>query len=274
MMLDVGLQLSVHQIKESAKRWKPLLVGLIQNVVVVPLLAYVVLVNSSEFFGLSAGVFAALVLTGVSPGAPIGPKMVQVGKGDLAYASILMLVCQLVSIFTAPLSAGFILSKSTGSDVSVAGVILILIAVLLVPLGVGMVLRKRFRAQVELLGKLAQASTGMLFLAAFITILATNIEVFTDIPFFEYGFMLVVTGLFAVVAIPSPAVNKDERISLVIMSGSRNFALAMVLASNGFGGKPALGGVLVLGALSTTAGFITAAVIGRSQSSSAPLPAP
>ncbi len=268
MMLDVGFQLTFQQVGDSVKRWKALAVGVLTNAAVVPLLAFLILTQLPLPIGLSATVFTALALTGVSPGAPIAPKMIQLAKGDLAYGSLLMLGCQLVSIFSAPLLATWILPGAATEGVSVTGVILSLIALLLVPLSIGMAARHKLGEKVLLGAKVAQTTTGVIFITVFFILVFTQPEIFTSIGILEWLFMGVVVVAYGAVSLPAPGLTTKERIALVITSGERNFALAMVMAAKGFGGADALGGVLALAALSTPLGFIISLWLGRRPSAS------
>ena len=265
MMFDVGLRLRWADLYGALTRWPMLLLGLVLNVVLVPALTFLVLSGMSSVIAISTPVFAAIVLASVAPGAPLAPKMVQVADGDLPHATLLMLACQAVSIVTAPLTAALMLPAGDAAGGAIARTILVLMALLLVPMSIGSLLRARCPRQAAFLAGRAQASALVLFLAVFGILVTTRGEIFASITFAEYALIVLVVALYALPAWCVPGITPALRTSFAFTAAARNFALAMVLAAQGFGGPGALAGILVFAVLSTALGFFAASYVGRTR---------
>ena len=77
--------------------------------------------------------------------------------------------------------------------------------------------------------------------------------------------VVLVVALYALPAWCVPGITPALRTSFAFTAAARNFALAMVLAAQGFGGPGALAGILVFAVLSTALGFFAASYVGRTR---------
>ena len=105
-MLGMGFSLTVQQILAPLSNRKLVILSLAANFILVPLLAFGVLL----IFPLSEGLSIGLFLLGTSAGAPFLPKLAQVAKGDTAFAVGLMVLLMVVTIFYVPIVLPLFLS--------------------------------------------------------------------------------------------------------------------------------------------------------------------
>src|SRR5262245_15716648 len=87
-MLDLGLGLSFGQIVAPLRNVWLVILALLANFVVAPLLA----VGIAKLLRLDQPFAIGLLLLGLAPGAPFIPKVVQLARGNLAFATGLMVI--------------------------------------------------------------------------------------------------------------------------------------------------------------------------------------
>lgn len=92
-MFSMGVKLSVSQLVNALRKRRQLVNSLAVNLVVVPLIAYLLVRTVSVETEFAAGIVALAV----SPCAPFGPKLAEISDSDLAFASGLMAVLCILS---------------------------------------------------------------------------------------------------------------------------------------------------------------------------------
>jgi predicted Na+-dependent transporter len=133
-MLAMGLSLSMAQILQPLKNARQVAMALLANFVLVPLLAYgIILVIPLEQ---SLGI--GLVVLATAAGAPFLPKLVQGAKGDIAFGVGLMVLLMVVSIVYIPIVLPLLL---TGVQVNPWDIAQSLIVLMLIPLAIGLLMK-------------------------------------------------------------------------------------------------------------------------------------
>ncbi|MFT6398456.1 MAG: BASS family bile acid:Na+ symporter, partial [Bradymonadia bacterium] len=100
VMLSVGFEMQVHQLRAAFKRPLRLVGGLTYEHIMVPLLA----------FGIATAVAAppagklAVILCACTPGGPVGPAFVRNGKGDLPFAVTMVVMMAALNVVMTPLT--------------------------------------------------------------------------------------------------------------------------------------------------------------------------
>ena len=98
-MLAMGLNLTVSQIIAPLRNARLVILALVANFVLIPLLAYLILL----VIPLSQGLGTGLILIATAAGAPFLPKLAQSAKGNMAFSVGLMVLLMLVTIIYMPL---------------------------------------------------------------------------------------------------------------------------------------------------------------------------
>jgi BASS family bile acid:Na+ symporter len=137
-MLEVGLTLTVRQIVGSLRNSRLVMWLLLANFVLVPLIA----VGISRWFHLKEPFAIGLLLLGLAPGAPFLPKLVELSKGDLAFAVGLMALLMLGSVAYLPIMLPRLLE---GANVSAWQVARPLLLMMFLPLVAGLVFNARWK---------------------------------------------------------------------------------------------------------------------------------
>lgn len=100
MMVAIGLDLPLAQLREGLRKRVPLAVALLVNLLVVPLAVF----GLTAVLGLGSAATIGLLVCAVAPGGPTGPLYTRIARADLGFATSLQVCLCFVALFTAPLS--------------------------------------------------------------------------------------------------------------------------------------------------------------------------
>jgi bile acid:Na+ symporter, BASS family len=136
-MLAMGLSFFPKQFLEPLKDKSLILKSLAANFILVPILAYIILLVIPLEQGLAIG----LVLMATAAGSPFMLKLVQFMKADIAFAVGLMLILSIVTLIYMPLVLSILLPNISVNHISIAVSLLVLI---FLPLISGTIIKSRY----------------------------------------------------------------------------------------------------------------------------------
>jgi BASS family bile acid:Na+ symporter len=170
-MLAMGLSLTIPQIMQPLKNTRLVILALAANFVLVPLLAYIILLVIPLEQGLGIG----LILLATAAGAPFLPKLAAAAKGDMAFSVALMVLLMVVTIIYLPLVLPLLLQ---GVEVNPLEIAQSLVILMLIPLAIGLFVKARYESTAaSLYPHMSQTSstTFMLMLGGLILLNLRNI---------------------------------------------------------------------------------------------------
>ncbi len=133
-MLAMGMSLTMAQILQPLKNARLVILALLANFVLVPLLAYAIILVVPLEQSLQIG----LVVLATAAGAPFLPKLVQGAKGNIAYGVGLMVLLMVVTIFYLPVVLPLLLP---GVSINPWDIAKSLIVLMLIPLAIGLLIK-------------------------------------------------------------------------------------------------------------------------------------
>src|SRR6056297_1358145 len=136
-MLAMGLTLTVGQILDPLRDLALVGKALLANFVIVPLLAYVILLVIPLTDAQSIG----LLLLATAAGAPFLPKLVELAKADVAFGVGLMVLLMVVTVVYVPIVLPFLLPGVQVDPLEIASSLVVL---MLVPLALGLFVKARY----------------------------------------------------------------------------------------------------------------------------------
>ena len=141
VMLGLGLSLSLADFTRAIKRPKAVILGLVCQLVLLPVLGFAV----AGMFGMTGGLAIGLVILSLCPGGVTSNMISYLSRGDLALSVTLTAITSLVTPFTIPFVAGYAFTHFGSDGVEIALSIPMTIATLLlitiVPVSIGMFVR-------------------------------------------------------------------------------------------------------------------------------------
>lgn len=234
LMFELGLNLKLQDFKLFKDRPKPVLAGLIGQIVVLPALAWLI----GWALHLEPVFLIGFVLIACCPGGSSSNVFSMLARGDVALSVSLTACSSIITLFTVPLILEWVTTAvSTAVDVHlpVGNLVVQNIVLMLVPIIVGIAVRKKWEKAAEKIHKVLSkiAFPALIFLATVFFI--KNREAIIS-NFGKLGISITVLILLAmacgVVLSWSMRLNTKERRTIVIEIGMQNAAQAITIASS------------------------------------------
>ena len=142
IMVSLGLSLTTADFMRVLKFPKGVGIGLVNLLLVSPLLAFAV----AEIVGLEPALAVGLVLLGASPGGTTANLLTHVARGDTALSITMTAISSVAAVLTVPLYLGIAIDHfgaSFDNDPEMASVAARVFFITVVPLAIGMFIRAR-----------------------------------------------------------------------------------------------------------------------------------
>ena len=143
IMGSLGLTLTAVDFKRVVTSPKGVGIGLINLLLISPLLAFMV----ADFYGLAATLAVGVVLLGASPGGTTANLLTHLARGDVALSVSMTAVSSVASVITVPLflslGAEYFDAQDISDEISMPGIAARVFLITIVPLGIGMLIRAR-----------------------------------------------------------------------------------------------------------------------------------
>lgn len=274
MMVAIGLGVAADDVARVGKNWRLLIKAGIANYVCVPAAAVGLLL----LFQTNPYVAVGFLIIAICPGAPFGPPLTAIAKGNVATAVGLMVALAGSSAIVTPLLLGVLLDvvlphlpalTEDEFDLSVdAGrMAATLLLVQFVPLGIGLALRQWRPAWAELLSRPSNRLSMVLNLTLFALIVWVQRDMLLNIPVRGYFGMSL---LVAASALAGYVLSTSENHRAMVMATSvRNVGVCLVVVTAAFPGTRAVAAVAVFALFQTLVMALAAGIWGRLPSDTA-----
>jgi bile acid:Na+ symporter, BASS family len=264
MMVTIGLGVTVGKIVAVARDWRILTRAGVANYVIVPAAAVALLF----VFHAAPLVAAGFMIAAVCPGAPYGPPLTGVAKGNVPLAVGLMMILAGSSALLAPVLLRLLLPVVSGDasvQVDVVRMIENLVGAQLLPLAAGLFIRHRLPLLADRLAKPARALSLVLNIALLGTILTVQFDTLIAIP--PRAFLGMTALVFAGVAAGWLLGGRDEpdRRAMAMATSVRNVAVTLVIAVASFPGTPTVTAATAFGLFQTILVALIALAWGRAK---------
>jgi len=164
MMLGLGTNLTISDFTRVIKNPKDFLVGLICQLVLLPIVAFALI----KLLNTPAELAVGIMIIAAVPGGVTSNIYTKFANGDVALSISLTAIISLISIITVP----FIVFKSAeilevlfiSKDISMIGISIKMFLVVTVPIIIGMVIRRFFNDYIILKSNLISKASVILFI--------------------------------------------------------------------------------------------------------------
>ncbi len=234
IMGSMGLSLTVENFKTLITDPKVVFVGLIAQIIFLPLTAYILL----GIFDLPWEFSVGFMLLAACPGAATSNVATHLAKGDLAFSVLLTVLTSFITVFTIPYIVNFALTsvggEATAFTLPVGKTMLRIFLLTILPLGVGMFVRAKREAFADRMENPVKIISVIFLLFLMVGVLIKEFALFkmafqTIGPFaivfnvvtMSMGFLLATIFAFSL----------KRKITLTIEVGFQNVSLGIVLAT-------------------------------------------
>lgn len=237
LMFDLGLTLKPQDFKLIGQRPKPVLIGLIGQIILLPLIAWGIIEVLSTFnFHLSSLFIIGIMLVACSPGGSSSNVFSMLAKGDVALSVTLTACSSIITLFTLPLIMAWVtdsVGEITDIHLPIGNLLIQNIVLMVVPISIGFVVNI-FREQTaqkihNVLKRIAMPALVLLVTVFFFQHKQTILNEFASLGLTMTALILATTGCGALLTWLLKLTTKERR-TLVIEIGMQNAAQAITIA--------------------------------------------
>ena len=262
MMVTIGLGVTLSDVLRVARSWSLVARAVFANYILVSASAVVLLL----LFRANPMVAAGFLVAAVCPGAPYGPPLTAMAKGNVPVSVGLMVILAGSSAFFAPLLLQLLLPLVAGDrplKISVAKMVGTLLGAQLLPLCAGILLRRQYPALADRLRGPAGVLSAVLNFLTLAVILFVQFRVLAEVRLISYVGMLSLLIVTMVAGALGSWGMSEERKSMVITTSVRNVGVSLVIVTGSFPGTAAITSATVYALFQTVVMVLVALAWGR-----------
>jgi len=233
VMIGMGLSLTTQDFKRIVLYPKAIFLGMINQLVFLPLVAYVLI----SFLDIRPALAIGLMILAACPGGPTSNLITHLCKGDTALSVSLTAVSSILTLFTIPIilewSVKYYSAQDTVIEINRLDIFKDLLLVSIVPIAFGMLIKHYKPNFAEKMDKPVKIASALILL---VLIVGLTVKERTNIiPYFsEVGISALALNLISLILGFTTArfmgLNKQQSISISIESGIQNGTLAIGIA--------------------------------------------
>ena len=238
IMLGLGLGLKIEDFTRVLKTPKDFFVGFFSQLIILPLVAYLIIIILKTPPEIAIGV----MIISAAPGGVTSNILTKFANGDVALSITLTAIVSLISIITVPLiiftSADLFGITSISQNISMTGIALKMFLVVTVPVILGMIIRKFAENFVNSKIQIFEKLNIVLFIIFFIAAFYEERESFIDF-LMQAGFITLILNItmmiIAYYLAKSFASGIKQMKCIALECGLQNGTLAIFVSTQIFG---------------------------------------
>ena len=243
LMFDLGLTLKPQDFKLIAQRPKPVIVGLVGQIILLPLIAWLI-IQSPITNNLSPLFLIGIMLVACSPGGSSSNVFSMLAKGDVALSVTLTACSSIITLFTLPLIMAWVTSKglqgmgyglqeAVDIHLPIGNLLIQNIVLMVVPISIGFgvnIFREQAAAKIHnVLKRIAMPALVLLVTVFFFQHKQTIVTELASLGLTMTVLILATTSCGALLSWLLRLSTKERR-TLVIEIGMQNAAQAITIA--------------------------------------------
>lgn len=251
LMFSVAIDIKIEDFQNVFKYPKKVLVGLISQLLLLPILT-VILAN---FWPMPPSLALGVMLVAVCPGGNISNFATYLADGNTALSVTMTSIVTILAVVFTPLAFTFWSGFIAGTEALQASISVdfwkmmkTIITIIAIPLAIGMALNHYKNELVEKIKQPAKILSMLVFLAFVIVAFYQNYQIFLDYVSIVFFLVLVHNALAIATGYFFSKINglpEYDRRAISIETGIQNSGLALILIFNFFDG---LGGLALVAA--------------------------
>lgn len=254
IMLGMGLSLVANDFKRIFLQPKAIIVGLANQLIVLPIIAFTL----ASLFPLQPEVAIGVMILAACPGGATSNLISHLAKADAALSVTLTAFSSLITILTIPFIVNFsleqFLDQSNMIQLDIVQTFLQILMIIIIPVAIGMMIRKRKEAFALKMEKPVRIASALLLILVIIGIILKEKESL-GASFKEAGAVIISLNIIVMLVGYYSArvlkVTSKRSLSIAIESGIQNGTLGITVAvvllqNSSFAIVSALYGVLML----------------------------
>lgn len=233
IMLGMGLSLVVDDFKRIFVQPKAIFIGLINQILVLPVLAFLL----ASLFTLEPEIAVGLMILAACPGGPTSNLISHLAKADTALSVTLTAFSSFITILTIPFIVNFalqqFLDQNTMIQLDVVQTFLQILLIVIIPVTIGMVIRNYKENFALKMAKPVRIASGLLLVVIILGLIIKERETLAT-SFEQAGLVVLILNLlvmfFAFYSAKLFKVTTKRSMSIAIESGIQNGTLGITVA--------------------------------------------
>lgn len=234
IMLGMGLSLTIGDFKRVIKFPKAAFIGLFNQIILLPIVAFLLI----KLMGLSAGLAIGVMILAACPGGTTSNIITHVSKGDTALSVTLTAISTIITFFSIPFIVNFAIGYYESGDKSfqlpIPETIGALFLITILPVSIGMIIKRYNNSFALKMDRPVRVASLLLFVLIIIGIIVKNRAQVVDF-ILEAGAISILlnatTMLLGFGAAKLFALPLKQSITIAIESGIQNGTLALLIAT-------------------------------------------
>ena len=233
IMMGMGLTLTMSDFKRVAQNPKPVLLGLTNQIVLLPLVA----LGLIYLFQPPAFIAIGVILLAACPGGTSSNLVTLLAKGDLALSVSMTAINSVITIITIPFWVGYAystyLSEAAQMASPTADIFKTLIVVLAIPLSIGMLTKNRAPLFADRMERPVRIASSVFLAVVILGLLAREFDLFQQYVGDTLGIVTALNVLTMGIGYglaKAFGLNLKQGLTIAIESGIQNGTLTISLA--------------------------------------------
>jgi bile acid:Na+ symporter, BASS family len=233
IMMGMGLTLTIADFRRVAKNPKPVLLGLTNQIVLLPLVALALV----YLFEPPAFIAVGMILLAACPGGTSSNLVTLLAKGDLALSVSMTAINSIITIVTIPFWVGYAystyLAEAANMASPTADIFKTLIVVLAIPLSIGMLVKNRAPQFADRMERPVRIASSIFLAVVILGLLAREFDLFQQYVGDTLGIVTALNVLTMGMGYGLAKVfglNLKQGLTIAIESGIQNGTLTISLA--------------------------------------------
>ncbi|MEA2078056.1 MAG: bile acid:sodium symporter family protein [Candidatus Marinimicrobia bacterium] len=179
IMFSLGLGLTINDFKNVAKHPKIFAIGLINQMILLPLVAFGII----ALFGITKEMAVGLMILASCPGGVTSNIITKLAKGDTALSISYTAVISVVTVLTLPLVTAFAIHYFMGAeapDINVLSLGLTMFLITLIPVAIGLFVHHKAEKFTKSFEPVASKISAILFALIVVAALASEWKAFIE----------------------------------------------------------------------------------------------
>lgn len=233
IMFSLGLGLTINDFKNVMNHPKAFLIGIINQMLILPLVAFCVII----FFGLSNEIAVGMIILSCCPGGVTSNIITKLAKGDTALSISYTAIVSIITVFTLPLIVGLSVSHFMGGNapsINIFKLGMTMFIITAVPVIMGLYINTNYKKISNSFGPIANKVSSLLFIVIVAGALASEWDTFINNLYFLGPSILTLICLMLLIGYNSPklfGIKNTQAITIAIESGIQNGTVGITIGN-------------------------------------------
>ena len=233
IMFSLGIGLTVNDFKNILNEPKAFLIGIINQMIVLPLVTFLIIL----IFGLSGEIAVGMMILACCPGGVTSNIITKLSKGDTALSISYTAIVSMITVVTLPLIVGFSMIYFMGTDappINILSLGFTMFIITTVPVSLGLYINTKYNNISRSFTPIANKISTFLFIIIVLGALASEWDTFVqNLSLLGPSIIALIISML-LIGYNSPkifSIGKKKSITIAIESGIQNATVGITIGN-------------------------------------------